>query len=249
MFTIEEIVDYYKNLLIIQYNNKPRFRDMIGVLVTELIANNLASQIRDGFNIDTAVGVQLDIIGKYVGIDRRFSGQAFTGEHFAMLEYSNLTASAIQTGFSDYTDFETKDGKWLKYSDIVGGGQILSDDDYRVILKLKIVQNNINHSHKEIDESLFSFFADSVRADSTGNMEMIYFIPATASLIVDVAKEKGVLPRPMGVGLTYLIEADTKLFGFATYEGQSAFTQGFATYADFDTKQGEMLTYNKLMEA
>jgi hypothetical protein len=110
------------------------------------------------------------------------------------------------------------------------------------------LQNNINHSHKEIDDGLFKFFGDTVTADSDGNMEMVYFVPTDASTLVLVAVQKDVLPKPIGVGLDYIIEKNEPFFGMATYENTNNQITGFTTYADFDTKEGEMLNYNKLIE-
>lgn len=249
MPTVAEIIQYYINLLIIQYTGKPNIEGTVSALVDAAIAENVVFDIRDGFNIATAVGAQLDIIGKYVGIDRFYTGSLYSGEHFAFLTYTDDTPSAIQTGFSDYTDFETKEGRTLKYADIVSGTLALGDDDYRTILLLKILQNNINHSHQSIDQGLFDFFGTSVRADSTGDMLMTYFIPETETAVIEVAVQKDVLPRPMGVGIQNIIVRDEDVFGFATYSGFSSTTKGFSTYSDFDTKVGEVLTYNKILEA
>lgn len=249
MPTVQELLEYYLNLLIIQYKEKPKMRATLSALVAEAIMENLAFMVRDGFDIETATGKQLDIIGKYVGVDRFYSGQEFNEEYFGLVSYGNETPN-MQVGFSTYADFETKVGRTLQYFEIVGGGLQLSDEDYRVILKLKIIQNNINHSHKEIDESLVAFFGNTVRADSQGDMTMIYFVPKDLTAIVKVAIEKEVLPKPMGVELQYLIPTDKELFGFANYSGTpSSFTKGFSTYSTFDTADGGVLTYNKLVEA
>ena len=249
MTTVAELLDYYVNLLIIQYNNQPKMRETISEFVEQELANNLTFQVRDGFDLNTAVGVQLDSIGKYVGIDRFYEGQSFSGVNFGFVTYANETPNA-QTGFADHSDVGTKAGKFVQYKDVVSGGLTLGDDDYRIILKLKVVQNNINHSHKEVDDSLFSFFGDDVRADSTGGMVMNYFIPDNLTALIKVALTKDVLPRPMGVGIGYLILKKSRFFGFATYQNESPpFITGFADYSDVDTKTGEMLKYNKLLEA
>jgi len=249
MPTVAELIEYYVNLLIVQYNQQPNFRAMMGSLINQTIANNLTFDVRDGFDLDTAVGVQLDIVGKYIGVDRFFKGQVIDGVNFAFLVYTDLTPSANQTGFTDYTNFDTNVDHWLNYGDVVSTNQSLNDTDYRVLLKLKILQNNSNHSHGEIDDGLFDFFGTSIRASSNGNMRMDYFVPSQTTALIEVAIEKDVLPRPMAVAIGYLIQEDEGFFGFATYGGTPAFVKGFSDYTDFDTKAGEMITYDKLMEA
>lgn len=249
MATVSDIVEYYTNLLIIQYNQKPKMRAVIGAVVEQALANNLAFDVRDAFDLETATGVQLDTIGKYVGVDRFYRGQEFDGDFFAFVTYTEDTPVSGQEGFAEYSNFETKEGSFLKYEDVVNSGLSLSDEDYRVLIKLKIVQNNINHSHKEIDDSLFDFFGEDLRANSDGDMVMDYFVPRNLSSLIQVAIEKEVLPKPMGVGIRYLIRTEDSFFGFATYNSEDKpLNAGFTTYSEFDTADGEVLTYNKLLE-
>ena len=74
MTSVLELVHYYSNLLILQYKNLPRAKVMVELFVQEAIMELLAVQIEKGFDLDTAVGAQLDIIGKYVGISRTNQG-------------------------------------------------------------------------------------------------------------------------------------------------------------------------------
>ena len=75
--TNEELADYYASLLILQYATKPKAVATIQTTVTPVIMNQLPTAIQDGFDLDTAVGVQLDTMGKYVGASRR--GYTSTG--------------------------------------------------------------------------------------------------------------------------------------------------------------------------
>lgn len=64
--------DYLTNLLILQYHNKPRAKATIKAC-TKWFPIDLIFAVRDGFSIDTAVGKQLDIIGKYIDVDRYYT--------------------------------------------------------------------------------------------------------------------------------------------------------------------------------
>lgn len=75
--TAEDIVKYYADLLILQYLGQPRAYETIKTVVRPVIMDQLPTQVQDAFNIGTAVGAQLDIIGTYVGVSR--SGYGFTG--------------------------------------------------------------------------------------------------------------------------------------------------------------------------
>ncbi len=71
--TIQSLIDYYTGLLIIQYNNKPKAMATISAISEEMIASGVMFDVRDGYSVDIAVGVQLDIIGKYVQSSLKFN--------------------------------------------------------------------------------------------------------------------------------------------------------------------------------
>lgn len=75
--TNDGLIKYYANLLINQYIGQPNAYATIQALASIAIINQLPAAIRDGFTLGSAVGTQLDILGKYVGVTR--SGQGFTG--------------------------------------------------------------------------------------------------------------------------------------------------------------------------
>jgi hypothetical protein len=75
--TTQEIIEYYSKLLIIQYATKPKAVGTVQSLVGLVVMDQLPAQLRDAFNIDTAVGVQLDVLGKYAGVTR--AALDFTG--------------------------------------------------------------------------------------------------------------------------------------------------------------------------
>lgn len=195
--------EYYSNLLILQYHSKPRAKATIEAVVS-LLPDDLIQEVTNGFDIETAVGKQLDMLGEYIGVDRFY------------IESNEI--------------------------------KVLDDEDYRIILKLKAVCNTCNLSHKSLDESLYNFFGNTIRMDSSGNMEMTYFVPKNKTPIILAAIQKEVLPRPMGVRCSYIIEYDKKFFGFCTYQNQTAvYKTGFRDYNN-PSKTGEVLTYSKRIE-
>ncbi len=69
--------NYYADLLILQYLGKPKAYAMIEALVTPVIMDQLPVQVMNAFSLDFAVGVQLDVLGKYIGVSR--VGSNFSG--------------------------------------------------------------------------------------------------------------------------------------------------------------------------
>jgi hypothetical protein len=70
MATTQSIIDYYKDLLILQYKGKPKSRATIDALVKMAVCDQLPKAIQDAFNLETAEGVQLDVVGTIVGATR-----------------------------------------------------------------------------------------------------------------------------------------------------------------------------------
>lgn len=246
MADVDTLVEYYSNLLIVQYHNKPKAKAMIELLVREMLAEGIAFQVQEGYNLDTAVGKQLDIIGKYVGIDRFYQSQDLH-DYFSFTFYDEAVIPADKWGFSDYADYDLVfENGTLNYNSVLVNNFSLNDDDYRTLIRLKIIQNNSNHSHQSIDDALFRFFGSTVRADSQGDMHMIYFVPSNMTQIIQAAIAKKVLPRPMGVGVLYIAQSNT-FFGFGTYDyGVTPLITGFTTYADYASKLGETLKYDDI---
>lgn len=73
--TLQELIDYYTGLLIIQYNDMPKAIATMDLLAEQSVLEQLPEQVRDSFDLDSAIGVQLDILAKYVGVVR--SGRTF----------------------------------------------------------------------------------------------------------------------------------------------------------------------------
>jgi hypothetical protein len=244
---LESTIEYYTNLLIIQYNQLEKAKATIDLHVRTLLSDNIASQVQDGYSLDTAVGVQLDVLGKYIGTDRFYNSIEASGDFFGMTSYDTL-GSDTTVGFTDYANYLTDSGGFLTYNGLFVAGT-LDDEDYRFMLKLRIVQNNSNHSNGEIDEGLFSFFGTDLVLSDTKKMQIFYFVSGANLNLAVIAFSKGLLPRPMGVGLGGLIKRDKKMFGFTNYNTTAipSMVTGFTNYTDGFTKEGEILTYDKVI--
>ncbi len=103
--TSQDIINYYANLLILQYVGQPKASKTIKALVTPLIMDQLPAQVQNAFCIGDltlngitypgAVGKQLDTLGKYVGVTR--SGYDLTGNPISLndSDYTQLIKIAI----------------------------------------------------------------------------------------------------------------------------------------------------------
>lgn len=68
--TEAELIDYYTNLLIMQYKGKPKAEAHIRLLVKLCLMDMLAFKVAEAYDLGNASGYQLDIIGKYQNVSR-----------------------------------------------------------------------------------------------------------------------------------------------------------------------------------
>jgi hypothetical protein len=149
-------------------------------IITEIDVT-LPIAVQNAFNItgsNPAQGVQLDVIGKYVGVTR--TAQGFT---------SQIT---------------------------------LDDADFRSLIKLATVENNAGSSTAEIVKILNDFFPAEVFLFDRQTMEFDYFISTAVGSqdFIQIVIAESQLPKPMAVRIRLIIYAPVinMFFGFRTYE-------------------------------
>jgi len=233
--------NYFANLLIIQYHDKPKavatIKALLSILnpINQATGNWLINDIRDAFNLDTAVGEQLDWIGKYVGVDRFYSGFKI-GNQFSMVTYNNTTANADQFGFSTYSTPIL--AGFLSYNSLTGySNNQLSDNDFRTLIRLKILKNNSNASYASIDSAINTIFEGNVKVFFSGSMRMTLFSASSSLNLLTVAMQKDIIMRGAGVMIDSVLPLSytgrpSTYFGFRTYNSlNSSITGGFGTYS------------------
>ena len=198
--TLQSLVSYYTNLLIVQYHNKPKATATIALMANLLFANMALLQVRDAFDWQTATGVQLDIIGAWVGVDRFYKGQLFDFRPWFALIDINIPPDNLQGGFSEISNFNTNLGGFLDTDNILPTQNQMVDSAFRTMIGLKIIKNNINCTCKAIDDAIWNYFDGQVYT-VWGVNTLTYFYPTSLSEILQVAQDKNVLPCPTGVQL------------------------------------------------
>jgi len=193
--TTEEILEYYAKLLIIQYRNRPKAYATMLATADPFVMDQLPLSVQDAFDIETAVGVQLDLLGKYAGISR------------------------LVNTFNS-------------------GTVVLDDSDYRKMVKMKFALNCLGSSLEEIQELIFTFFADALSVFDYANMRMSYYFNAAygSEILAEAFAVQGLLPKPMGVQLASLIYVPTldNIFGFRTYVIPGFNVSGFNNYSVYE---------------
>lgn len=196
-----ELIAYYQALLIVQYATKAKARGTIGAFVTEAVADMIANQVRAGFNIDTAVGVQLDDIGTYRGAQRQIFGLDITKDYFSLMPFDGSPASF--KGFSLAADYFTDDWYWLTVADFSGAQYTLNDGELRTLIQYLAAVQKAFHSIAEIDNILNEFFGEFLTVTDNLDMSLTYtHDTADPNLLFNFVQFLDVFPRPAGVSVS-----------------------------------------------
>ena len=205
---IENIKDWAKDLIILQYRQSPKNKKLIELMVDTLFANNLILQIRDlCLSVENSIGAQLDVVGKWVGIDRYYDAiDLWEKNHLALVNYSNISSDTYeqwQGGFSTYTNFEANDGgflMWKEWRDTRTQVNQMGDSYFRQLIKLKIIKNSIVFTNKNIDDAIWKWSNGEVYT-TWGVMEVTYHYPASMHNFFQLAIYKNVLLAPTGCAI------------------------------------------------
>lgn len=148
-----DVLKYYSDLLIIQYSGKAKAEAMVKLLANQSLCDGLPDELRHAFDLDTAVGNQLDILARIVGIERNVYGLDLQHTFFSFTRYVGTPASV---GFGRYTDDPYSLDIWTRYKNFAV--YTLTDFELRTVIKLKIIYNNIWSSLKDLKEALYLYF-------------------------------------------------------------------------------------------
>lgn len=200
------MINAYQNLLEVQYYSKKKAREHIKALIKPLLANGILWRLKDEWlNIENATGKQLDQIGKWVGISRTFKGQVLIdGNYFSYWDNRDITQPNEKQGHyvnADALNSDT-DFPWLDASQVKSVSNSLNDNDYRLLIKLKIIKNHINMTCKNIDDAIHdTFWAYGIYTVWSDVMTLTYKFPKSQKAIMEIAKQRKVLPCPSGCRL------------------------------------------------
>lgn len=204
--TADELIDYYANTLIAQYYNKPKAIGTIEALIGGtgpfgLIGDAIANQVRDAFNLDTAVGKQLDFLGKLRGITRFISGLDLSKTFLPLVLYDDPNAGTYP-GIADYDDpIQPPSTYIMTYEDFIA--ERLQDGDFRRAIKFKAAVDSCDYSYATLDSICYTFFFGNVNLKIIGNMEIVFqHLTSDTDNLFSIVNQMGILPVPAGVKMT-----------------------------------------------
>lgn len=161
----------------------------------------------NGFNLvgdEIAVGAQLDVLGKYVGVSR-------TGPGFV----SVIT---------------------------------LDDAQYLTLIQMAIIKNAAGSSLSVIQDFVYQFFPGQMFVYDFANMTMNYIISQAigSQELMQLFITEGLLPKPMAVLIQLYYPPSANLFSFRTYQHEAYNGEPFNNYADYQ-EDWPWLSYHHLV--
>lgn len=202
---MKELIKYFVNLLILQFRNKPKAKATIETLAEQTFSDSQGNifpvEVQGAYSLDTAVGKQLDVIGKYIGYDRVLKFPV--NNDFRYEEYDGSINP--EQGYSEY--FQDKDTfPYAEYRYTSYDYYNVTDDTYRKILKMISLLKNKPLSLGCIDEVLEEVFEGLIYVEE-GDKSIEYHIAADLYSALNTQDKlnqffQKYFPRPMGCTMT-----------------------------------------------
>lgn len=173
-YTVTAEIQSYLDLITSQHKTKPKFNAWLSAALSTVYDGMSATDsINAAFDIESAEGSQLDVIGEILGRSR-----------------------------------------YLPFQPGNGSPPTLSDDNYRISLKAKVIQNGWDGTIPSIYSIWYSLFSDlTMNIVDNQNMTMSVLIDSNNQMdpvITEMIAAGYIIPKPAGVGLK-IIEV-TKAF-------------------------------------
>ena len=206
--------DEYLGLLSAYHRPRPRFGATVAAVCGAAAAvRDLYAGMPDTFDLDLAVGAQLDTVGRWIGLGRRVA-TPISGVYFAL----------------DIEGLGMDQGVWQGPFDPDNGLTVLADDTYRLLLRAKIGANHWDGTLETSAAILNQIFQGGthVLIEDNGDMSVdIGVAGAPPSALFLALLTGGYIPiKPEGVRIKYYVlpSGEGPLFGF---DVQNQYISGF----------------------
>lgn len=208
----------YEDLLIIQYADKPKASGTVALLVNQYKkVFDLLESFDAHFDLDSAKGKQLNIIGKIIGISRNIEGvipKIFFG----------FSLNTNSRSFGDAPFYTLDQDKYASTQ--------LNDSDYRFFIRMKIAKNQakttmVDDDSRNINSTILAMFDGySYMTDNKDMTVTIYVENSPKAYLLPYLKALDLIPSPQGVGVKYISLVNRITFGFSNNPNAKSFGNG-----------------------
>lgn len=215
MIDHKELID---KRLATQYTNAPYIRAFLDSILT--LSNDLETAVDEIINlrwIDVATGVQLDILGDIVGQKR----EVLNIDQFEFFGFSGALGAGT---FSDL-DNPSLGSRFHSIDEPTTGNVILSDPEYRVFIRARIIKNFTDGTVEDVTEAVELIFdVDSAWVQQLGTaaakISIGKLLTNSQKLLI---QNSDIIVRPAGVSYTYIEYEDTP-FAFSGVQDADGFS-------------------------
>ena len=196
----QDVVNYYSGLLIIQYASLGNAVGTVQTHISSLLQNQIIEQVDSSFDLEDAVGAQLNMLGTYRGLYRQLFG----------IGTSNFWSMIPDDGSpSGYYGWAPDDGpiptwRWLQEEDsfTFEFESNMTDQQFRRLIKLKASFDSSPLTLGELDLILYANFGSYVNLVDNENMTITYQHQAAdpdPDGLWEIVVLANILPNPCGV--------------------------------------------------
>lgn len=218
-----------------QYKESANLTGYIKALLYEAdnIEQVLRSLLEDRW-VDTATGINLDIIGSLVGQSREF----INAEIF---EYFGFADNPIAQTFGS-TEDSSIGGRFVEIGESTQGIRQLTDNEYRLFIRGRILVNSTASTPEEIISQLKFLFNIPyvVIIEGSNTSYQISFGRVLSINEKAILQQESIIPKTIGVGVYYVSEVeDDNAFAFQGIPGSRGF--GSVNNAELGGKFGKLI--------
>lgn len=239
-FEVKDYLTIARGRVTEQFKDKDVFDRYIQLLIYG--SQQLQEVIKDLIqkrSIDTAEGVNLDIIGKIVGLERgSLPAEVWNTAYFGFIEDTDALS------FDDLDSPISDAGVFFDLANETEGNVLWDDITYRLFLKARIFANCSNGTPEELITATKSILnVTSVDIIELGDAHMLLGFNRILNnvekyILQGLGEQQALLPIPIGVSVEY-IESPEDFFGFEETSGALGFSDLVeGTYAGYGESYG-----------
>lgn len=217
-FDIRDYVNEARGLVTEQFKGQPIMDRYLRLILSGVLeAQEVVRQIQQQRSIDTAIGAQLDVIGDIVGQPR---GLIFS----SVFSYFGYEGAPLSDSYGSLSD-PTVGSPWYSIGAPSGISRVPSDEEYRLIIKAKIIKNRtLSRSEDVIAAYQFLFGTGKITITQLGPASVRIGIgkilsPVERGLLFNLGGTGNLLPKTVGVSYSYAEFAADRVFALEGFPG------------------------------
>lgn len=187
----------YTELIPSANNQAPKFTAMVEAVTSAWGGlYDLLAGMPQVFDVDTAEGVQLDVVGRWVGQSRLVP-------NVLLLQFFGFQDNPAALPFGEEGNGAIG-GRFYGEGEPIASTTLLADPEYRTLIKARIVRNNAQGSTADIVRALNFLFNAPAVVEDPGTMAIGVAIGRPLSLVeLAIITGLDILPRPAGVRIAW----------------------------------------------